>query len=929
MADSPWLDLLAPLRERLTGRDPWGKRGSLRWLEHALAARGGRGGSVRNILYKNLGSFEEKRRLFDLLGDLYAGAGLPPPPPPTELLSAEAKRVLGRDKRLLFARFMRELASGARPQLVVVGSTATGKSVLLEGLHGALPEAFYLNLSHDLLPALFLLAEALGVGGDFKRISAPLSPKNPFVQEAALQGELLRTLAARLNEVGRPLLLRAEERATLGGSVLRGAEGEELPLARWLEPTLRLLEVPFLAALSSAPRDLPFKLLRPPSRREARRFLTERLPGVPPEQVEALLNRAGCNYGELTRLALLERSRAGEGGEAKLRRDPNLQPLLQALAALSPEADPAFPAALLQALLGRPLARLSQAEQALLEGIQEDLLRPTLRALLPPDAPRELHAQALAYYLEGHPPRFRVLYHAKEAGAFEVLLPLLEEDPSRLALLPGLWGEAQAWPLEVRLRLAYTVVRYRAVLGDYTHPEAQRALAALAASQDPQASAWARVKVAEARIDAGQFAEAQALLEGLPPLTGEAAAETLLVRAALARWGGDYIRAQSLVQEARALPVPTLLENRVRLWQGLVAKDAGRFEEALSHLSKVVHNPLLTGRARYQEGDLRARLGDPEAGARCIEAALKLLRTGVAEEERARVRARLGTVLRRAGRFDEARTQFRRALVEAPDPFTRARVASEAAVVESAQGRPWEALRLAGAAEATFASPSARPHEATYRHRRTRYRLGVAYRVWESGEPYCPPFRGPHPSPRAAAVLRPLLDEVAPLAGSADRYAALFVDVTTALALTLPTGAALALLPAALGSAPEYLHLPLRLALMEVQLRAGRTSEAAASLAGVRTLPPDPGYRAWRAALEAELLLALKQPEVACEVVEEALALPRAFRAQLGRVWGQALLARGYEGLASRWTVPRGALALPEALAFHFETHPSRLAPVA
>lgn len=98
---------------------------------------------------------------------------------------------------------------------------------------------------------------------------------------------------------------------------------------------------------------------------------------------------------------------------------------------------------------------------------------------------------------------------------------------------------------------------------------------------------------------------------------------------------------------------------------------------------------------------------------------------------------------------------------------------SEAAVVESAQGRPWEVLGLAGAVEALYLMADARPQEAAYRLHRTRYRLAIAYRVWRSGEPYCPPYRGPHHAPEAQVLLRGLLSEVAPLAGSADRYALL------------------------------------------------------------------------------------------------------------------------------------------------------------
>lgn len=55
-------------------------------------------------------------------------------------------------------------------------------------------------------------------------------------------------------------------------------------------------------------------------------------------------------------------------------------------------------------------------------------------------------------------------------------------------------------------------------------------------------------------------------------------------------------------------------------------------------------------------------------------------------------------------------------------------------------------------------------------------------------------------------------------------------------------------------------------------------------------------------------------------MIAEALTLPRAFRAQLGRVWGRCLVERGQEALAERWLNPHAnpTLALPEALALRF-----------
>lgn len=918
MAETVWLELLGPLRSRLSGRDHRGKRGSLRWLEAIIAEEGGRAGTVRNILYKDLGSVEEKERLYALFKRLYAEVGLEPPPRPGDLHLAAAKRLLGRDKRIIFARFNRSLGEGETPQLVVVGPPATGKSVLLEQLRLAHPEHLFANLARDLAPPLLALAEVLGVASELQRHVAQLSPAHPYAVQAQAQRDLRELFIAPLNRLGRPLFLRAEKEAALSGLALRDASGATCELSAWLEPLLVRLTIPYVVACSSAPPRLPHARLRPPSRQDARSYLRERLPEAAPETLENLLNRAGRNYGELSRLALLELVRQGGGNESELHRDPRLGPLLAALAALSPESDPELPVELLETVLGKRLAALSQAERALLEQ-RGPLLRPAIRALLPPDANAEaIHRRALEYFRgTGHP--FRIVYHAKAAGAWDTLCAALAEDPSRLALLPGLWEEAQGWPLELRERLAVVVVRYRSVLGDYGHPEARAALELLSAAPDETLSAWARVKMCEALIDEGDFEGAAEVIVALERLTDEVRAEGFLVEAALKRWRGDYDGAEALVERALELSIPPVLADRARLWQGLVAKDAGRFDEALASLRAVRHLPLLMGRARYQEGDILLRLGVPEEGEACIREALAHLREMATAEEQARVRSRLATALQHLGRHREAALHFRRALRTAPDPFTRARIASEAAFFEAVRGRPWEAVRLAGEAERFFRGTELRPEEAAYRRRRTRYRLAVAYWVWETGEPFCSPLRGGRSSAQAVRLLEPLICEVEPLADEADRYASLFLDATRLLALMSPPQAAWRRLEAVRALPSAHLCHQLGLCRAETRLRLGDAQGAAAELVLLRHLPPDPGLRAWKAIIEAELALLLGQDALATEVIAEACALPAPFRAQLGRRWGQVLLERGRADLAAVWLIDPDPLALPEALGLEFE----------
>ena len=620
------------------------------------------------------------------------------------------------------------------------------------------------------------------------------------------------------------------------------------------------------------------------------------------------MNHAGRNSGELSRLVLLEAAK--HDPETPLQDDPALRPLLEALAAFSPEADPAFPAALLERALNRPLERLSQAEKALLEWVGDGLVRPSLRSLLPQEAPRELHRLALEFF-----PRenlFRRLYHARKAGERRILLDLLTEDPARLALLPGLWQEARSWPKEDREALAAALVRYRAVLGQYAHPEVEEALALLAQAEDPRLRASARIKAAEAKADAGLYKEAEALLppeEEFPLLDETARAEGLLVRAAVERWKGDYEKAARYAERAAELSVAPFLKDRVQLWRGLVAKDLGRYEEALTALAQVGHDPLLLGRARYQMGDLLMRLGSPEARARMEEGLKALEEAGAPQDEVARVRARYATLLRRLGLYPEAEAAIRRALEEALDPFTRARVESEAGILQAAQGRPLEALALLSRAEAYFRTTGERPKEARYRHLRTLFRLAAAYLLLETGTPYRPPLLGGLKAPEAERLLWDLLAKIPEEA--TDRYTALRLDAESLLALLLPPKEARERLRPFLGLANPYLRAQARLGYAEALLREGAYGEA---LAQTVALPPllDPGLKAQAKATEVLALLALGEEEAAWQKLVEAKqsGLPEPFRLQLGRAVGRA-----HPGLAAR--LPPTPLAPPEALGLH------------
>jgi tetratricopeptide (TPR) repeat protein len=892
---------LEALRPHLSGRDHRGKRGSLRWLEGMVAERGGKGGTVRNILYKDLGAPEEKLRLFEVIAELYEEAGLRPPEPPSDLAMETARRSLGRDKRRVLRRFMRGLELGEYPQLVVVGGPATGKGVLLSAVERAVPGCWMINLGGELAQHLVPLAQQLGV--ETEATLAQLSPTQPYALQAALQGELQRDLAEALNRHHKPLLLRAEATGQLGGLPLRDFQGNSVGLADWLEPLLRQLTIPYLVALSEPPPGLPCDWLSAPSRAEARRYVRDRLPELGSERLEHLVNQAGRNFAELSRLVLLEAAHLGSTplgniGDA-LAQDTALKPIFEALAILSPEADPAVPLALLEKALGKGHAQLSQAERALLAPLGEGKVRPTLRTLFPQVGSREtkrLHELGLSFFSDSI---FRQLYHARGAGKLELLLTILSEDPARWPLLPRLWEEAQHWPRAKRERLAMVLVRYRAVLGQYAHPEALEALEVLAASPEPETRSWARVKGAEGRVDAGDYSAAIALMPAPNTLADEVRAEGLLVWAALERWQGDYVQADAYVQQALQAPSLPFLADRIRLWQGLVAKDAGRFEEALQALNRVKHDPLLESRAGYQAGDLLQRLGRVYESKERILVALEGLQTsGAPSEEVARVRARLGSVLRRTGEFAEAAQALYQAITEARDPFTQARAQSEASLLESAQQHPLEALQLAAQAERYLheAIESAvldmhkRPEEAFYRHRRTLHRLAVAYWVEATGQPYLPPFIGGTPAPQALRLLRDLNQELSHSAFPGDRYRGLRLDVLLLLALLLAPQEAAQLLEPHLRQHDPYYAAQMRLSYAETLGRQGLWGEVLAQLVQIEPpgTPPEPGIVVWKLGLECLALLALHQEEAAWNRLSSAAPLPPPLRVQLGRVLGQA-----------------------------------------
>jgi tetratricopeptide (TPR) repeat protein len=272
------------------------------------------------------------------------------------------------------------------------------------------------------------------------------------------------------------------------------------------------------------------------------------------------------------------------------------------------------------------------------------------------------------------------------------------------------------------------------------------------------------------------------------------------------------------------------------------------------------------------------------------------------------VRARYATLLRRLGRYEEAEEALKKALAEAEDPFTRARVESEGGILQAAWGRPFAALELLARAESYFRTTKERPKEARYRHLRTLFRLGATYLLLEAGQPYRPPFLGGLTAPQAERLLKDLLTAIPE--EETDRYTALRLDTLSLLSLLLPPEEGKALLKPFLSLENPYLRAQARLGYAEVLARGGGFGEA---LAQVVALPPleDPGLLAQARAVEVLALLGLGEEEAAWQkLLEGAKDLPPAFRFQLGRALG-----RFCPKLEAR--LSPSPLALPEALGLH------------
>ena len=376
----------------------------------------------------------------------------------------------------------------------------------------------------------------------------------------------------------------------------------------------------------------------------------------------------------------------------------------------------------------------------------------------------------------------------------------------RLLILVGGAGRAGcgarpgSTPAHRTAALARWVVVSHATLGRYDHPQARDALFVLL-----EAGEWARGCGPGSSWP--RAAWTRAILRPPPPSSpsrtcrrpwaltraftrswlSEAQADALLVEAALRRWQGDLSAATALVEDPRTAPGGA----RATLWRGLIAKDAGRWDDALRHLTRLPPTAaLLHARARAQEGDLRLRLGQTGAALAALDDACTRLRLGgAAAHERARVEARAATALRRLGQLEaaSARSQLAGALAADADPVLRSRLVSESIPLLLALGSWPEARSAAAQALAWLDRPGPRRAEAEYRARRTQYRAALISLSRGLGLPYLHPFGGPDTDNADLRRARQLLDTLlAAPPGQTDREQVLVFDMRLSRALCEP-----------------------------------------------------------------------------------------------------------------------------------------------
>jgi len=577
--------------------------------------------------------------------------------------------------------------------------------------------------SADLVSSLTRMARLLGLEQSaLETRLIKVGTSGAFAVQADAQADVARVLLDAVRQRQEPLvvILHVSQHAAgieeLAGAPLR-LNTPEVPRVRageWLwhsliEPLSSMPEVSLLISMSEAPARLriqpPYEFetyrLNPPTASEARRFVRARLPHLSAAQQDALVQSSGRSFEELRTLTLLAELREpveGSDGAEHLRQlirladnatDPVLREFLAILAVLAPAEFPSFPAGLLAALR-EDSSGPDNLELAFLDPVpgREGHFRPFSRQLARklrqhlretrPDEFRNLNVRAADWYREAAAaqPRseegVRYVHHLFEARVWDGLDDWMRVHSIPQSLLQTIWAAArqEGLPAPQFERIALRVATHYVKLGSYNHPDVQEALEPLSRSDDGNVRAWTALKRAEGAALRGQYEQAEALLgsweeTGSPLLNAEAA----VVRASIARWRGQLDEAARLVGDIARPLLPhikssgangRLLHAKVAISAGLVAKDQGRLEQALTEFSSVsASDDLIEARIAYQTGDVLLRLGRFDEALRCLDSAVELARRSEALiSEQTRFLSRRGRLHGLLGDFELAERDF-------------------------------------------------------------------------------------------------------------------------------------------------------------------------------------------------------------------------------------------------------------------------------